>query len=336
MPTARDRREDEYTPGTAAYHTMMKRRDPTYRIPDGFEWNERTQSVIESHPVREFVNKISPYLMAAPAAGGLGYAAATGTGLFGGAGVGAAGGAGGAGGVPSIGPIASGVPAGLPGAVPGFGEAVAAGGGGSSLLKWLSNPTNIGNILSTAGDVGSVLGSSAAGAAEGRYREGLLQNQRDALRNQQYGTQQGAQFNLGALDLQRQQFGEQARGTRGKQATIGNLLQNIQDVSLNVPGIAKGNITGGLRPSALGPGGRAAGGELARQAMLKLMTPDTFTGGEILTPPELTPIPQPSTLENIGGAGGVIGNILGALGSNIGRPRGTQQPPPITSTVRAR
>jgi hypothetical protein len=95
-----------------------------------------------------------------------------------------------------------------------------------------------------------------------------------------------------------------------------------------VPGIQNAQINGGLRPSALGAGGRGAASELAKQAMLKLMAPDQFTGGEILTPPELTPIPQPSGWENAAGIGGILGTLGGAVGSAFGRPRG-QQPPPI-------
>lgn len=346
MPgTARDRPLDQYDQNSAAYHDMRRRLDPTYPIPKGFHIDPRSGQVLEDPTWWDRnQDKVSTALMLAPLAGGLGYGAATGTGVFGGAGAAGAAGAGGAGGAGAGGAGAGGATTIGGVTIPGFTgpEMIAPGitstmapssfaaGGGGGLMSWLSNPSNWSNLLSTGGDVGNVLGNAARGAAEGRHLDALLNNQQDAIRTNQYGTEQNAQMNLGTLDVARQKFSEDARGSRGKQAAIGNLLQNIQDVSLNVPGIAKGNISGGLRPSALGAGGRAAGSELARQAMLKMMTPDTFTGGEILKPPPLTPIPQPSRLENAGATGGIVGNILRALGQ-WRRPRTstTAQPPPV-------
>ena len=230
--------------------------------------------------------------------------------------------------------VTTGVPAGLPGAMDlgalGLGGGAASGGGG--IMGWLSNPSNWSNLLGIAGDVGSVLGNQAQGAAEGRHVEALLENQRDAIRNQQYGTAQNAQFNAGSLDLARKGFSETARGSRGKQAVTGNLLSNLQDLSINIPGIQNATVNGGLKASALGEGGRGAASEMAKQAMLALLSGDEFTGGEVLTPPQLSATPQPSGWENAAGIGGILGTLGGALGDALGRPRG-QQPRPITSTV---
>lgn len=178
---------------------------------------------------------------------------------------------------------------------------------------------------------GSLLGKGAQGAAAGRQTEtGNLQAQ-DMLRNQQYNTQQNAQFNAANTDLQRKTFEENSRGGRAKQALIGNLLNGASDVSLNVPGV-EGGAMGGLRMSALGEGGRGVGAELAKQAMLKLMSGDTFHGGDVLAPPQLSALPKASGWEKAMGIGGMLGSLVGGVGSIL---QDNEQGPQLTSTVGA-
>lgn len=168
-----------------------------------------------------------------------------------------------------------------------------------------------GQIISAASQVA---GQTAAGRAAGRQAETVLNNQRDALSGSQYSTAQQALMNAGTLDLQRQQFMENSRGGRAKQALIGSLLQNLQDVNISVPGIKTAQVSGGLRPSALGAGGKAAAGELEKQALLKMLQGDEFTGGDILPMPGLTPMPQAGKLDSILGALGTFGSMAGAIG----------------------
>jgi hypothetical protein len=52
---------------------------------------------------------------------------------------------------------------------------------------------------------------------------------------------------------------------------LADLLGNMQDVSVNVPGIQTASVTGGLRPSAMGAGGKQAMGELLKQALFAQM-----------------------------------------------------------------
>lgn len=212
-------------------------------------------------------------------------------------------------------------------------------------MGWLSTLGKIGGIvgapfsggaslaLTGLGTLGDVLGKQAAGSAAGRATESDLLTRQDMLRNQQYQTQQNAQMGAGQLDLQRKGFSEDARGGRAKQAMIGDLLSRLQDVNISVPGIQTANVTGGLRPSALGETGRGAGAELAKQALLKLMQGDTFEGGQVLNAPGLSQLPKAGTWEKIAGVGGTIGSLLGALGaigqdedSGGGRSGGATQP----------
>lgn len=162
----RERRPEEYTPGTSAYHAMRLREDPNYQVPDDFGVSEHNgQTVVNRRSgVTDFLDKYGPYIMAAPAAGGLGYAAATGTGVFGGAGAaGAAGASGAAGAGPEM--IAPGITATMgPESIASIGGGVASSGGGGflgGLSRFLGNPG--GQLLAGAGMslLGSLFGPEA-------------------------------------------------------------------------------------------------------------------------------------------------------------------------------
>lgn len=150
----------------------------------------------------------------------------------------------------------------------------------------------IANHGDAAGDVGTVLGKDAAGAAQGRLQQGQIQNQYD--RN--------------ALDFYNS--GLKAPSTAASQAVRGALLQHLQDASINgLPSyIHVPQISGGLRPSALGTQGSQVGRALFGQAMGNLgnMKP--------LQQPTQTALPTPSAWDRIASTGGRVGSLLGALG----------------------
>lgn len=172
------------------------------------------------------------------------------------------------------------------------------------------------------GQVGKLFGGASKGAADGRMTQAQLQAQQDAIRTSQYGTQQNAETNAGRLDLDRKHFTEDARGGRAKQAMIGDLLSRLQDVSINVPGIKTASVTGGLRPSALGEGGRAAGSLLNQQALQAMLAGDKFTGGSVLRTPGVTAIPKAGAFEKIAGIAGLAGSLGGGILGGLGEMQG--------------
>jgi hypothetical protein len=182
-------------------------------------------------------------------------------------------------------------------------------GGGSGAKSWLETLTNP--------DLQSALGLVAGGAsgrlADQRRDEGFLTNQANLADVARYNAAQNAQNEAGQLDLTRRQFTEQARGGRAKQTILADLLSNMRDVSINVPGVQTANVTGGLRPSALGTTGRQGAAELARQALAAQMTGDKFTGGEILPAPTFRPMPQRGGTERALDWIGLLGSAAGAL-----------------------
>lgn len=160
-----------------------------------------------------------------------------------------------------------------------------------------------------------VAGAAAAARAAGRTTESTALNARDNTANSMFNTSQNAQMQAGQLDLARQQFAENQAAARAKQATVGDLLSRLQDVSINVPGIKTAQVSGGLRPSAMSDTGRLSNAVLAKQALTKQLEGDSFTGGQILTPPTQSAMPQANALDSILSMGGLAGSLVGAYGA---------------------
>jgi hypothetical protein len=141
-----------------------------------------------------------------------------------------------------------------------------------------------------------------------------------------------------AARLKRAQLGMDAPEQRARQTAWGDVLANVQDASIDMPGhIPKINVSGGLRPSQLGPNARAAGAGLSPQALQALMTgsdvPEMPDYSKlVMTPPEATPLPEASGQDR-------WLNIMAALGQvaqgadTMNRTRQQQRPPaaqPVT------
>jgi hypothetical protein len=183
--------------------------------------------------------------------------------------------------------------------------------------------------------IASAAGSIFGGASKGKQDERQIQNNQTTDYNNsqlaQYQTQQAAQNQAGQLDLQRKMFSEDARGGRAKQVALADLLSNMQDVSINVPGIQTANVSGGLRPSALGATGRQGMGELSKQALEAMLSGDTFTGGEMLKGPNLMAPQQACGVERGLDWAGLIGSIIGGVGKSVQEPTTYSQLPGQTN-----
>lgn len=174
------------------------------------------------------------------------------------------------------------------GAAAGAGGGAAAGGGilgaFKGALPWIQ-----------AGS--QVLGKVAEGRAQGR-REELLANEvanRSAL-------------DAARVDLDRREFTSRERNRDASRMALGDMLANLQDLNISVPGVPQSTITGGLRPSMLSQGTRQGGAELAKQAMLA-----TLQGGPKFDPIPQLPVPSANGADKALGWGSTIGSLLGAL-----------------------
>lgn len=187
----------------------------------------------------------------------------------------------------------------------------AATGGLGGQMSWTDLLTN----PDTYSAIASIAGRAAGSKSDQRQVETSQTNQANLADLALYTAGQNAQNQAGQLDLNRKQFSENARGGRGKQALLADLISNMQDIAINVPGVQTASVTGGLRPSAIGQVGRDSMAAMGKQALEALLTGDTFTGGEILPTPEYRPMPQQGGMEKALDWIGLLGAGAGALGS---------------------
>lgn len=215
----------------------------------------------------------------------LGAAAVTGGGLLGGA-AGGAGAAGAGGGEVGGGLASTTIGTGYLPAISGGVGLGGAGGAGAAP-----------SFLKSIGDVGSVLSGAAKGAGEGRFQEAQATNQ---FNNNQIGAANA--------NLNQQKFLSTVPSTYASQAARGDAQANVQDVSFSgLPSyIHVPTVSGGLRPSVLGPNARAAGQMLSQQALQHLQNPQPYQ------PVQLTPPPNASGAAT---AAGLLGTGLSFLGA---------------------
>jgi hypothetical protein len=183
--------------------------------------------------------------------------------------------------------------------------------------------------------IGGAMGGAAKGRADARLAESNLVTARDG---QQLGAE-GMRLNAGQtaanaknqglleralLQLKQREYGDSAPLGRYQQAILGNLAQNMQDVQIGgLPrGVTPVQFSGGMRPSAIGPGGRAAGAELAQQAMARLMGGDQFEDVPYTELPtqlnwRQSALPKAGLLDKILGMGGFAGAMAGGVQSGL-------------------
>jgi hypothetical protein len=170
-----------------------------------------------------------------------------------------------------------------------------------------------------AGDVAQVAGGAAGGAANARQLESRNILDQNALRNQQYGTQQGAEMQAGNLDLSRKGFEEDARGSRAKQALIASILGGgFKPTEVSVPGIKNATVSGGLAESLKNPGAQGSMAELMKQALAAQMQQgseagEQFSGGKVLAAPTLAELPKAGKTESILSGVGLGGSLLASI-----------------------
>lgn len=141
----------------------------------------------------------------------------------------------------------------------------------------------------------------AAQFAQGQNQQAVAQN----------NSQNNVLLQMAQIELLRKQMQEQNRPARARQVALGDALANVQDVNIDAPShITKFNISGGMRPSMLGPNARQAGSELSNQALASLLEGDSFMPINPRGPVSLDAnMPQgDSTLDKIMALAGTVGN----------------------------
>ena len=190
------------------------------------------------------------------------------------------------------------------------------------MAGWLEIAKALGPYVGAAGQVA---GGISSGRQAGRAAETQALQSQDVGALNRYIAEQNARQAAATLQEQIATRATQTPEIRAKQAALGDLLSNIQDVEIGgLPSyIPKVKFSGGLRPSALGPLARQGGQNLAQQAVLAQMTgsdlppPGYFQslglGGSA---PAQSPLPQASGMDsflNVLSTIGQIANIPGEV-----------------------
>lgn len=199
--------------------------------------------------------------------------------------------------------------------------------------------------------VGAVAGGAAQGAQQGRQFDTSAALELQRIRQQQAEAAAADAFRRGAYQgddtFRRAQFGHAQQedvlkrpGLFGKQALAGGLMQGLQDVNISRPQgstIPTFNVSGGLRPSAMGPEAREAGGAMARHALMQMLSggpapiqlgPQADLGPGYQAPAEPV-LPKAGLGEKLLGGLGLGGSLLGAIGAGLTRqdPSAARTPP---------
>lgn len=204
--------------------------------------------------------------------------------------------------IPSLG-VTSGLAA---GAFPTVAGTSGAGMAGSSGI--MSGITKAAQLYKN-GRAATSLASGLAGAAQsGREADNAAASGTANFEADQAGAANRDVLDRADLDLKRRLDARLGQSDAYEKAIQGALGKNIQDVHMDRPsGIPNISFTGGSRPSAIGPEGRAAASELNKQAMLKLMSGESYDplpAFERVNAPEYK---KPGLFENVAGAAGMAG-----------------------------
>src|SRR5262245_37359946 len=181
----------------------------------------------------------------------------------------------------------------------------------------------VGKALEVAGNAGDVLGKQQGAAAQGQAAQAQLQQGQDRNAIDLYGQQQNAQDKAAQLDLQRKAYDTQSRSAAGKQALLAMLMSDYKPSQVSVPGVTNATVSGGMGDTIRNnPQILSLLKSIADKGVMDQATPNTFTGGDLVKAPTLTPLPQQSKTNSILNTIARIAQIGGAVAPMIPMGKG--------------
>ena len=161
-----------------------------------------------------------------------------------------------------------------------------------------------------AGMAGGVAGSLVKGREAGRDKENTQAVTQDAMRLQAMRDFENAQMNRAELELKQKGDKRSSQEDSFRKSILGALTKNMKDGSFNRPdGVPNISLSGGMRVSALGDEGRAAGEALNKQAMLSLLNGEKYA--DVAGPEKFAPtaMKKGNALDTILGTVGAVGGV---------------------------
>lgn len=196
--------------------------------------------------------------------------------------------------------------------------------GGSAVKGGVKIAKGIAKGAEAAGAVSDVLGKQQAGAAKGAIDTAGVNQAQDRNAIDVYRTQQDAENKAADTDLERKKFTTSDRSANFKQALIAELLGHGGG-GISLPGIPQ--VSGGLAELLQGAGAQSALSSFGGAAHAAQDAPASFAGGNMLTAPALTPLPQES-------GGGKLLDTIARIGqlSGAAAPFIPKKKPPMSET----
>jgi hypothetical protein len=177
----------------------------------------------------------------------------------------------------------------------------------------------VGKALQVAGSAGDVLGKQQEGAAKGQAAQAQIQQGQDRNAIDLYGQQQSAQDKAAQLDLQRKTYDTSSRSAAGKQALLAMLLGDYKPGQVSVPGVTNATLSGGMGETIKNnPQILELLKSIASKGVTDQATPNTYTGGDLVKAPTLTPLPQQSKTSSILDTIARIAQIGGSIAPSLG------------------
>lgn len=178
------------------------------------------------------------------------------------------------------------------------------------------------------GAVSSVLGSQQAGKAKGAADTAALTQGQDRNAIALYQSKLQAERDAAQNDIERQKFSAGEQGRNAKNAIFSALLGGgIPHTSINVPGIQSAQVSGGLLDALKNnPDALASLATLKGQANTALQKGPSFTGGSLVAPPSLTPLPNMGKSNSFLSTLANIGQLMGAASPYLKKPGGVDEP----------
>lgn len=191
---------------------------------------------------------------------------------------------------------------------------VASGGAAAPLIGVAGKLSTLGKVAGMAGDIAGAVGK---GREEGRDKENAQTMNQDAMRLQAMRDFENATMNRSDLELKQKGDSRQATESNFRNALLGALAKNMQDGSFNRPdGVPTIALSGGLRPSALGLEGRAAGEAMSAKALQSLLNGEEYA--DVAAPERFNPseMKKGGVIDSILGAAGTVGNVANRVNAD--------------------
>ena len=175
-----------------------------------------------------------------------------------------------------------------------------------------------------AGIAGKLFSGASKGRSEGRAAEiGVTQDQdaaaldRARLSEQQAARTQRDRYEEAGIDLDRREYTDKSRSQGYTDRMRGGLLQGLQDFQVQAPeGVQVGQISGGLRPSAI-LNKEALGRDMERGAIQRGLEGPNFSPVERMatpTVPGLSELPKAGKLDSFLNIASLISNLVSGVG----------------------